>query len=104
MLWVIATITTTPGNAQNVLDALLEVAPTVQQEEGCLRYQPAIDAPRGLTHDDTARSDTVTVIETWSSRAALEAHMDTPHMARFRDATADWVTHADIRLIDPVDA
>ncbi|MFG6137431.1 putative quinol monooxygenase [Halomonas sp. B23F22_10] len=104
MLWVIATITTAPGHDKDVLNALLDIAPTVRQEAGCQLYQPSQDHPEGPTAYAPPRRDTVTVIEAWDSRQALDDHMATPHMTRFSEATSEWVTHAEIRLIDPVGA
>ncbi|QFU01097.1 putative quinol monooxygenase YgiN [Halomonas sp. THAF5a] len=101
MLWVIATITTAPGHDKDVLNALRDVAPTVRQEAGCQLYQPSQDHPEGLTADAPPRRDTVTVIEAWDSRQALDDHLATPHMTRFGEQTADWVVDRDIRLLTP---
>jgi quinol monooxygenase YgiN len=101
MLWVIATITTAPGRDQDVLNALREVAPTVREEAGCHCYHPSQDAPTGLTPDDRPRADTVTVIEAWASRQALEDHIATPHMVRFREFAEALVVERDIRVLAP---
>ncbi|KFF49971.1 hypothetical protein GY26_01395 [Gammaproteobacteria bacterium MFB021] len=101
MLWVIATITTAPGRDRDVLNALLDVATTVRQEAGCHLYQPSQDHPEGLTADTSPRRDTVTIIEAWDSRQALDEHLETPHMARFREQTEGWVIERDIRLLSP---
>lgn len=101
MLWVIATIVTAPGHDKDVLNALLDVAPTVREEAGCHLYQPSQDHPEGLTTETTPRRNTVTIIEAWDSKQALDDHLATPHMARFHEQTENWVIAREIHLLTP---
>lgn len=73
-LIVVATITANPGS-EAALEAILQtlVAPS-RLEQGCLRYD---------LHREPAAPGTFVFLETWESRAALDAHMATPH---FREA------------------
>lgn len=48
MIQVIARILASEGQRQELLDAFAEIAPTVLQEEGCIAYEPMVDAVTGI--------------------------------------------------------
>ncbi len=57
-------------------EAALEAAtraciPPTRQEAGCLEY---------TLHRDRSDASRLVLIETWKSQAALDAHMETPHL------------------------
>ncbi|NTJ41043.1 antibiotic biosynthesis monooxygenase [Agrobacterium larrymoorei] len=75
---VIAEFQVKPGQ----LDAFLEAAKddadhSVADEPGCYQF----DVIRLEGSDDV-----VTFYEVYDSRAAFDAHLETPHLARFREA------------------
>lgn len=67
-----------PANLSGLRPHMIEMIAATRAEAGCLAYSYAEDvAERGL----------IRVFETWSGQAALDAHFQTPHMARWR---ATW--------------
>ena len=63
-----------------VIDAMKEMAAATQKEDGCIHYQ---------FYQDINDPVLFLVFEKWESTAALEAHMDTPHMAVLRTQMPD---------------
>lgn len=87
MICVIATIDLVPNGREAFLRIFRELAPQVLAEPGCLEYAAMVDLPTGMAAQPAVRPDTVVVVEKWESLAAVEKHLATPHMARFRDET-----------------
>ncbi|EMD1655237.1 antibiotic biosynthesis monooxygenase [Pluralibacter gergoviae] len=102
MLTVIAEIRTRPGqhHRQAVLDQFAKIIPTVLKEAGCHGYAPLVDAATGLSFQATA-PDSIVMVEQWESAAHLEAHLATPHMKAFGEATKGDVLEMDIRVLQP---
>lgn len=71
MIRVTASIETRPGKEEELIAALGQAAALTRQEEGCLEY----DLHRSLTAPHR-----FTMIETWKSQQALDAHLKTPHI------------------------
>jgi quinol monooxygenase YgiN len=70
---VVAEFQAKPGHeaeAQTLLTSMLE--PT-REEEGCFRYD---------LHADADKPGHFFMIESWSSRRAVEVHLTKPHIAR----------------------
>jgi quinol monooxygenase YgiN len=69
---------------------------------------PLIDATRkeeGCVSDDLYRKvagpDTVVFVETWKSRAALDAHFAEPHLKAFQTAAASLLASARVEIVHP---
>jgi len=77
---VVATITATPGSEQPVSDALVELARETQAEAGCQSYE---------LHRSAADPAVFVTVEQWTDRAALDAHMKTPHVQAAFAAVGD---------------
>lgn len=101
MIHVIATIEITPGRRADFLAEFHKVVPLVQQEEGCLEYGPTIDVPTDIAAQPAPRADVVTVVEKWESLAALEAHLQAPHMNEYRGRVKDLVKGSVIHVLEP---
>lgn len=85
-----------PGRVEDGLAALAEVAVPTHAEEGCIAY---------AAHRDPADPDSIVLIERWASRAALDEHLATQHLADFRASSQDiWAGPAAIHVLDPVPA
>jgi quinol monooxygenase YgiN len=69
-----------PGRTAELIDALRATIPAVHEEEGCLLY---------AIHD--AEDGTVTMIEKWDSREALDAHATGSAVKALQAATADLI-------------
>jgi quinol monooxygenase YgiN len=101
MIHVIATIEIVPGRREDFLAAFQELAPDVRAEKGCLEYGPAVDIPTSLGDSPSPREHVVTVIEKWESVDALRAHLEAPHMNRYRRSVRDIVLGVSIRVMEP---
>ncbi len=102
MIHVIATIETASGMREDFLAAFAELVPDVRAEKGCIEYGPAVDLATSVGDQLTVRDDVVTVIEKWESEDALRAHLDAPHMVRYRRTVKDLVQGISIRVLEPV--
>jgi quinol monooxygenase YgiN len=101
MIHVIATIEIAPGRREDFLAAFQELVPDVRAEKGCLEYGPAIDLATSIADQPSPREDVVTVIEKWESVEALKAHLEAPHMIRYRRTVKDIVLGVSIRVLEP---
>ncbi|WP_198971903.1 putative quinol monooxygenase [Xylophilus sp. ASV27] len=87
MIIVIARATIRPGMHQKLRD----IAHALQhehapKEEGCLRYDAFIDG------------DTFVILDQWRDQAALDAHLQAPHVARYAPRIKDSVVDGRIDL------
>lgn len=61
------------------------------KEDGCLHFQ--VNAPEGS-------ADRVVIFEVYRDAAAVEVHMNTPHMKAYRGDTADMVKDRKLTRLD----
>lgn len=101
MIHVIADIHIAPGKRDEFLEIFRRLMPLVHAEEGCIDYGPTVDAQTGIAAQRRLEN-VVTVVERWSSVAALEAHLAAPHMADYREQVKDLVTNVELRILEPV--
>ena len=91
MLVVTGTVEVAPEGVETAAKAAQEMVAETVKEPGCLIYEFS----QILGHSNHFR-----VYEEWESQAALEAHMATPHMAKFQAALGQaGVAAADIYRI-----
>ncbi len=97
MIHVVAIITAKPGQRETVLAAFRGNMPAVHAEEGCILYEPTIDAPDAGAVQTPIGPDSFCVVEQWASMAALHAHGRSEHMktyaASVKDHLASRVVH-----------
>lgn len=75
---VIAEFQVKPGKLAAFLDAARDDAKhSVADEPGCRQFD--VICPQGS-------DDTVVFFEVYDNRAAFDAHLETPHLGRFREA------------------
>ena len=74
---VVALLTAKPGMAEQVLASFAEVSPLVHQEQGCELY---------AAHTD---GDIVIMVESWATRANLDAHAAGTPLARLNELNAE---------------
>ena len=72
-LRAIATIPTDPTAGDAVRAGLAELAEATRAEEGCTSYE---------VFESAAQPGVFVTIETWTDQAALDGHMQTPHVAK----------------------
>ena len=82
MIIVTGSITLRDGTREEMVEASEAMIEASRAEEGCLEYRYAFDLQD---------ADVVAFTEVWTDMAALREHMGTPHMATFRERTADLV-------------
>ncbi|MBG1232843.1 putative quinol monooxygenase [Aestuariivirga litoralis] len=90
MIYVVATITTLPGQSPALISGARVCIDATRSEAGCISY----DYVR-----DTENPDIVLVVERWSTREALAAHMQTPHLADWRKARQPLVKSTKVEII-----
>ena len=101
MIHVLAEIETTEGRREAFLEEFKKVVPLVLEEPGCIEYGATIDASTELERQAPLRKDTVTIVEKWSGIEALQAHLDSGHMAAYRERVKDHVAGATLRILEP---
>ncbi len=92
MIYVIAELRLKPGMADKAVAEARKVVAGTVEEDGCIFY----DMHRSI-HDP----DKLVVVERWASRAALDAHMHTPHLAAWRAAGKEFVVDRKVEIITP---
>ena len=75
--------------------------PTVQAEEGCLEYGPAIDAATDIARQGPLRENVAVIVEKWASVPALKAHLQAPHMLEYRERVKDLVKSVKLQILEP---
>ena len=83
-----------PGRAEEGLAAYSALAAATHAEDGCIAF---------ALHHEPADPERIVLVERWTTRPALDAHLQMPHLAEFRQASADlWAEPAVIMVLDPV--
>jgi quinol monooxygenase YgiN len=83
MIHLLAFITAKPGKLPELLQAFHGIMPTVHAEDGCIEYQPVVDAPGFTGFTTPLGPDTYAVVEKWASAEALRKHASAPHMSDY---------------------
>lgn len=88
---VIAQVQAHPGSEAAIRDALVTLVHATRAEPGCVSY---------TLHEDPARSGHFYVYEIYRDQAALDHHMQSPHLAAAFTAVGHLVAAAPV--ITPV--
>jgi quinol monooxygenase YgiN len=102
MIHVIATIDLKDGTREKFLAEFHRLMPEVLAEVGCVEYGPAIEIPTTIPAQSTPRQNSVMVIEKWADVAALQAHLNAPHMATYRERVKDHVKSVALQVLEAV--
>jgi len=92
----VARMEVNPECMEKLLAVLMAYVPIVLTEDGCLRYEPCIDAT------EETRGKFITILESWASEAHLKAHLLTSALQHFRDDVKDLRHGSDVKLLIPV--
>lgn len=76
-LIIAGTVRVPAGNFERFQPHMLEMLTASRAEDGCLTYSYA---------QDVAEPGLIRIFEAWRDQAALNAHFQTEHMARWRAA------------------
>ena len=85
---VLARVKARAGHEEEVRRLLLALVAPSRAERGCLNYD---------LHQSAADPTEFMFYENWTSRAALDAHMEQPHLDEF-DAKAEGLLAAPVRV------
>lgn len=96
---VIAVITAKPGQRDAILAAFRQNMPAVHAEDGCIEYQPVIDAEGFGSFQTKYGPDTFVVLEKWRDGDALAAHAKAPHMAAYAAKTRELIASRTIHVM-----
>lgn len=96
---VLAQIQTHPGKREAFLAEFAKVMPFVHAEEGCLEYQPTIDLPTELSRQTRLGDDVVMIVEKWTTLAALQAHLEAPHMHEYRPRVQSLIAASQLHIL-----
>jgi quinol monooxygenase YgiN len=102
MLNVVVTMMIKDGHMKDFLAVCADVRPKVLQERGCLAYDYYRDAPWPDAAGKQAEPNRLTLLERWESAAALQAHLETPHMKDFASRIKDLRASVEVRVVEPV--
>ena len=72
-LHVIATIPAKAGSEEAIRGALQSLVAATREEEGCVAYD---------LFESSSAPGTFVTVERWTDQSALDAHMQTPHVAQ----------------------
>lgn len=101
MIHVIAEIEVREGMLETFLKEFRRIVPIVRDEDGCIDYGPAVDRQINIEQQPPIRNNVVTVIEKWTSEAALKAHLTAPHMVDYRKRASAMIVSVSINALDP---
>ena len=99
MIHVLAFVTAKPGLREEVLGHFRANMAAVHAEQGCIEYQPVVDAQEGGAMQEPLGDDTFIVIEKWATLADLAAHAASSHMAAYGAKVKDLLAGRTIRVL-----
>lgn len=86
-LTIVANITAESDKIELVKTELEKLIPTTLTEEGCIQYD---------LHQDNDNPAQFVFFENWESRELWQAHMNAPHLAAHKKATAGAIAEVTI--------
>ena len=96
MIYVIARMELNENCLPAMQEILAKTVPQVLSEDGCIMYTPCLDYEAG----DEGRF--ITVVEAWKSLEHQQLHLDTPHMAAFREAVKNLRKGCEVTILSPM--
>lgn len=99
MVNVIASIRVKEDQRADFITIFKSNIPAVLEEEGCIRYAPAVDIDADLP-GQSLDENVVTVIEKWNTLEDLKAHLVAPHMLAFRERVEGMVEDVTLKVLE----
>ncbi|NML32231.1 putative quinol monooxygenase [Paraburkholderia antibiotica] len=90
---VVAISVAKPGCDEQLRVTLEGIVGPTRNEAGVLQYD---------LHRDVQEPRRFVFVERWESQEALAAHAKSAHIQAYRKAVADWVEHAEIRVVSKI--
>jgi quinol monooxygenase YgiN len=98
MIHVVASIKVKAEAKAEFIELFKANVPNVLAEKGCAAYAPTVDANSGIPVQELD-PNTVTIVEQWESLEDLQAHLQAPHMATYRDQVKDIVEGVSLKVL-----
>ena len=96
MIHVVARMELNENCQDKIIAIMRDLVPVVRAKEGCISYTPCIDI------NPETRAGFLTIVEAWESQAHLKAHLDSKHMADYREAVKDLRKNSCVNVLEPV--
>ncbi len=93
-LAIVARIRAKKGNGDFLFSELKKLMEPTRKEDGCYIYD---------LHKDNEDPDFFVYYEKWESEAHLDAHMDTPHIKAYIDATKEIIEEFIVHKMTKID-
>jgi quinol monooxygenase YgiN len=90
---VVAISVAKPGYEEQLREALEGIVGPTRNEQGALQYD---------LHRDVQEPRRFVFFERWESQETLAAHAKSAHITAYKAAVADWVEHAEIRVVTKI--
>ncbi len=90
---VVAISMAKPGYEEQLREALEGLVGPTRKEPGALQYD---------LHRDVQEPRRFVFVERWESQEALAVHAKSAHIEAYKQAAADWVEHAEIRVVSKI--
>ena len=90
---VVAISVAKPGYEEQLREAAEGIVGPTREEQGALQYD---------LHRDVQEPRRFVFVERWKSQEALAAHAKSAHIAAYKKTVADWVEHAEIRVLSKI--
>jgi quinol monooxygenase YgiN len=90
MIYVIATFDLHPGTREQTIAAAMPCVVETNKEPGCVLYE---------LHASAVNPDRLVMVEKWETRAHLQAHMGTPHVAAWRKAGGGFIARRTVEIV-----
>ncbi|MCB1183128.1 antibiotic biosynthesis monooxygenase [bacterium] len=91
---IVAIFEAVAGREDELAAALAALVAPTRAEDGCLDYD---------LHRDLERPGRFLFYENWTTRAAWNAHMESPHLRRHRETSPPLVARAEILQMEPTE-
>ncbi len=102
MIHVVAIIKAKPGQRDSILAAFKANIPAVHAEQGCIEYQPVIDADNAGPIQTELGADTFMVIEKWQTMDDLTAHAKSAHMAAYAEKVKELIADRSVHVLSNI--
>ncbi|EIF31607.1 hypothetical protein BCh11DRAFT_07136 [Burkholderia sp. Ch1-1] len=90
---VVAISVAKPGYEEQLSEVLEGLVGPTRKEQGALQYD---------LHRDVQEPRRFVFVERWESQEALAAHAQSAHITAYRKVVADWVEHAEVRVVSKI--
>lgn len=95
MINVIAEMQIRENCMEKLVSLVKELVPIVRAEKGCIKYEP------NFAVDDEKHEKYFYFVESWESMEDLKNHLESPHMAKWREDVKDLRLASNVKVLTP---